>query len=330
MIRILLALAAALSMAGAADAKPVEAKIAPQVVTTDQLPPHRAVYPGGVSAYADVVYATINGFRPLTLDVYARPKAGGAKPLVIYVHGGGWTGGTSRNAGAFADFPAVLADLAARGYVVASVNYRLAGEARFPAAIDDVRAAIRFLRAHAADYGIDKDRVAIWGGSAGGQLAALAAAECRAGDGKGESDCVQAAAIWYGVFDFTSLAPPAGAPPPAAAPGRPAGGPVGYLGCAPAACADVAAKASPVTFVDAKDPPFLLVHGDQDRTVPVGQSREMFERLKAAGVKADYKELPGYDHSFIGKTPEATRAGHLQALQATFDFFDATVGRPAR
>jgi len=326
MTRVLLALAA-LSMSGAAEAKPVAANIAPQVVSTDQLPPHRASYPGGVTAHADVVFASPGGFRPLTLDVYTPTKAGGPKPLVVYVHGGGWMGGTSRNAAAFADFPAVLADLAARGYVVASVNYRLAGEARFPAAIDDVRAAVRFLRAHAADYGLDKNRVAIWGGSAGGQLAALAATECQPGDGKTESDCVQAAAVWYGVFDFTSVTPPANAPPPPPAAGRPAGGPASYFGCAPAACPDVAAKASPVTFVDPKDPPFLLVHGDVDRTVPVTQSREMMAKLKAAGVQADYQELAGYDHSFIGMTPEATRAGHLRALQATFDFFDATVGK---
>lgn len=328
MTRVLLAVAAALSTIGAAQAKPVTANIAPQVVSTDQLPPHRASYPGGVTAHADVVFASLGGFRPLTLDVYAPAKTGGLKPLVVYVHGGGWMGGTSRNSAAFADFPAVLADLAARGYVVASVNYRLAGEARFPAAIDDVRAAVRYLRAHAADYGLDKSRVAIWGGSAGGQLAALAATDCQAGDGTTESACVQAAAIWYGVFDFTSLTPPANpASPPPAATARQPGGPAGYFGCAPAACPDIAAKASPITFVDATDPPFLLVHGDGDKTVPVTQSREMMSKLKAAGVKADYQELAGYDHSFIGKTPEETRAGHLKALQATFDFFDATVGK---
>jgi acetyl esterase/lipase len=191
---------------------------------------------------------------------------------------------------------------------VASLNYRLGGEAKFPAATDDVDAAIRWLKAHAAAYGIDKTRVAIWGGSAGGQLAALAATDCSAATDKAESDCVQAAAIWYGVFDVPAL---------------PNGGP-GYF-------AGQGAKASAVTFLDAKDPPFLLIHGDSDHTVPVAQSREMIDKLKAAGVKGTYIEIPGADHSFIGKTPAETRADHLKALQATFDFFDATVGRaPAR
>jgi acetyl esterase/lipase len=312
-------------LAAPAAARPVTAEVAPKVVSADMLPRLTPSYPGGVKAYPDLVYSQINGYRPLTLDVYAT-KSGGAKPLVIYIHGGGWVNGTSRNAAAFADFPAVLAELAARGYVAASVNYRLSGEARFPAAAEDVDAAIRWLKAHAAEYGIDKTRVAIWGGSAGGQLAGLAATDCSPADGQAESDCVQSAVLWYPVTDFSTIGGPprAAAPPPA---GRPAGGPVGYLGCQPQACPDVAAKASPVTFIDPKDPPTLLVQGTADRTVPFSQSEEMLAKLKAAGVKAELVALPGYDHSFMGKTPEETRAGHLKALQATFDWFDATIGK---
>ena len=323
--RIALATAAWLALAGAAQAAPVKADVAAAVVSTDQFPKLHATYAGGVAGHPNLVYSQINGYRPLTLDLYTPPARGaGARPLIIYIHGGGWVNGTSRNAAAYANFPAVMADLAARGYVVASLNYRLSGEARFPAAAQDVDAAIRWLRAHAADYGIDKSRVAVWGGSAGGQLAALAATDCSPGDGKTESDCVQAAAIWYGVFDFSTLpGPPPNATPRAA----PAGGPGAYLGCSPQACPDVAAKASPVTFIDPKDPPFLLIAGAADRTVPVTQSRAMNEKLKAAGVKSEFIELPGIDHSWMGKTPEETRAAHMKALQATFDFFDATVGK---
>jgi acetyl esterase/lipase len=307
MIRTTIAALAAASLAallaGAVQAAPVKPAVAEKVVSTDQFPKLSASYPAGVSGHPDLVYASINGFRPLTLDLYTPPKSKAARPLVIYIHGGGWMNGTSRNAAAYANFPAVLADLASRGYVVASLNYRLGGEAKFPAATQDVDAAIRWLKAHAADYGIDKTRVAIWGGSAGGQLAALAATDCTPGDGKTESDCVQAAAIWYGVFDIAAL------------PNTPA-----YFG------AD-AAKASAVTFLDAKDPPFLLIHGDSDTTVPVAQSREMIGKLKAAGMKAEFIELPGINHSWIGKTPAETTAAHIKALQATFDFFDATVGK---
>jgi len=303
MLKIVLG-AAALALAGGAQAAPVKADVAEKVVSADNFPKLHAAYPGGVTGHPDVVYSTVNGFRPLTLDVYAPARKGPPKPLVIYIHGGGWMGGTSRNAAAYANFPAVMADLAARGYVVASLNYRLGGEAKFPAATEDVDAAIRWLRAHAADYGIDKARVAIWGASAGGQLAALAATDCSPSEGKAESDCVQAAAIWYGVFDVPALAN---------------GGPPYFAGNG--------AKASAVTFLDAKDPPFLLIHGTDDKTVPVTQSREMIAKLKDTGVRSEFIELPGIDHSWIGKTPEATRAAHLKALQATFDFFDATVGR---
>jgi acetyl esterase/lipase len=281
----------------------VKPAVAAQVVSTDQFPKLHATYPGGVTGHPDLVYSTVQGFRPITLDLYTPAKSGAAKPLVIYVHGGGWMGGTARNAAAYANFPAVLADLASRGYVVASLNYRLGGEAKAPAATQDVDAAIRWLKAHAAEYGIDKSRVAIWGGSAGGQLAALAATDCTPSDGKAESDCVQAAAIWYGLFDIPSQA------------GAPA-----YFG-------SDGPKSSAVTYLDAKDPPFLLIHGTDDRTVPVVQSREMIKKLKALGIKSDFIELPGIDHSWIGKTPAETTAAHVKALQATFDFFDATVGK---
>lgn len=303
-LKIAVAVAALAGVASAVHAAPVTAKVSDKVVSSDQFPKLKASYPGGVVGWPDLVYGSINGYRPMTLDLYAPTKPGAPRPLVIYIHGGGWMNGTSRNAAAFSDFPAVMAGLAARGYVVASLNYRLGLEARFPAAAEDVDAAIRWLKAHAADYGIDKTRVAVWGGSAGGHLAALAATDCRPATATAESDCVQAAAIWYGVFDVAAL--PNGGPP--------------YLN-------GQAAQASAVTFLDPSDPPFLLIHGDSDRTVPVAQSRAFAAKLKSLGMKGDYIELPGIDHSWIGKTPADTTAAHMKALQATFDFFDATVGK---
>jgi acetyl esterase/lipase len=311
---------AVLAIAGGVQAKPVKAVVSAQVVSTDQFLPHDAAYPGGVIAHPDITYSTIPGYRSMTLDLYVPAKSKVARPLVIYIHGGGWTGGNARNAGAFADFPAVLADLAARGYVVASLNYRLSGEARFPAAADDVHAAIRWLRSHGGDYGIDKARVAVWGGSAGGQLAGLAATDCHPAVAGQESDCVQAAAIWYGVFDFSAL-------PQRPAPAGQPDAPNAYLGCRIAECPAVVAAASPIAHVDAKNPPTLLIYGSEDKTVPPAQSRAMAAKLKAAGVRTEIIELPGIDHSFIGHTPAATREASLKALQATFDWFDAAVGK---
>ena len=190
--------------------------VAADVVTEDRFPVHKATFPGGVTGLADVVFARPNGFRPVKLDLYL-PPAGAPKPFVVYVHGGGWSGGSPRNSAAFEGWPGVLASLAARGYVVASLDYRLSGEAPFPAAEQDVKAAIRWLRANAAKYGIDPQRGLIWGASAGGHLAALAATSCgvaalepevgRGGRGRAPapaesqpSDCVQAWVTWYGIF----------------------------------------------------------------------------------------------------------------------------------
>jgi acetyl esterase/lipase len=288
--------------------------------SADPYPDRVTPFPGGVTSLADVVYSVIPGYRPMILDIYMPPrgKVATPKPLVIYVHGGGWVGGHTRAGGALADFPKVLASLAAEGFVVASVEYRLSGEARFPAQLDDVRAAIRFLKGNAGKYGIDPGRVGIWGASAGGHLAALAALSCGAPglDAKPQpagSECVQAAAIWYGVFDFAPIV------------ARAEGSPIALIGCADAAScpADRIRAVSPLTYLDASDPPFLLIHGEDDRTVAVSQSTEAFAKMTAAGVKVDEILMPGIDHSFIGKTPGETRVATLRAVNATFDFFGA-------
>ena len=292
----------------------------------DPLPERLTRFPGGVTGSSDIVYSTLPGYRPLILDLYRVPGANAApRPLVIYIHGGGWVAGTTRNAGAIANFPAALAGLASEGFVVASVEYRLAGEAAFPAQLQDVRAAIRFLKANAPKYGIDPARVAIWGGSAGGHLAALAALSCGVPgiDAKPQpvgSECVQAAVTWYGVFDFAPLV------------ARVAGDPAGarLMGCTGACDPAKVAAASPVSYIDGGDPPFLLIHGEADKTVDVSQSHRAEALLKAAGVPVESIYLPGIDHSFIGATPADTRAATLKAVNATFDYFHRKLDLPAR
>jgi acetyl esterase/lipase len=301
----------ALSAAAAADDVPVAA----QPVLDDRYPARRVELAGGVSSWADLTYSTPLGFRPLTLDLYRPSRMGDPLPLVVYVHGGGWQSGHTRHAGAFENWPAVLAALAAKGYVVVSQEYRLSGEARFPAAIDDVRAAIRWLRARAGEYGIDRSRAVIWGGSAGGQLAALATMDCQRAEQGAESACVQGLIAWYGIFDFSLM----GATPADAAPSR-------YLGCSPCDAAKLAA-ASPATFIDSSDPPVLLIHGVQDRTVPIQQSREFVKSLRAKGVKVELVEIPGVDHSFIGPNLQATQDASREALRRSFEFIDRTMAR---
>ena len=129
-------------------------------------------FPGGIVGFHGIEFANLVGYRPIELDLYRSAQPGPKPPLVIWVHGGGWD---ARVSGAYKDWPAVLASLAARGYVVAAIDYRLSGDAPLPAALQDVKAAIRFFRAHAEEYRIDSHQVFVWGGSAGAQLAVLAA-----------------------------------------------------------------------------------------------------------------------------------------------------------
>ncbi len=321
-----LTLLAMAAVACSAAAKDRVFPVADKPVPGDAYPDRVTRFPGGVTGYADVVYSQLPGFRPSVVDVYVPPAVKQSRrPLVIYIHGGGWVGGHTRQAGALANFPEVLASLAAEGFVVASLEYRLSGEAPFPAQLQDVRAAIRFLKANAAKYGIDPARVGLWGGSAGGHLAALGALSCGAPgfDATPQpagSECVQAAAIWYGVFDFAPIV------------ARSEGAPVALLGCAKAAdCpADRVRAVSPLTYLDPSDPPFLLIHGQDDRAVSVTQSNDAFARMKAAGLTVDEIVIPGVDHSFIGKTPADTRAATLKAVNATFDFLHATLDAPKR
>src|SRR3984957_7533223 len=148
--------------------------------TPGYAPTPPVLYPGGVRSFRDVTFAEPLGFRPLTLDLYLPPEGGPKKSVVVFIHGGAWRSRTARDGGVFRDFPAVLASVAARNYVVASVNYRFSDEARFPAAVQDVALAIRWLRAHSDRYGLDTNRFVAWGSSAGGQIAALVGTACGA------------------------------------------------------------------------------------------------------------------------------------------------------
>jgi acetyl esterase/lipase len=311
------------------DSRPAAAEpaIGTKAVLEDRYPQRRIAFAGGVTGLPDVTYSTVNGFRPLTLDLYLpATQVSGGVPVIIYVHGGGWTSGHTRHSGAFENWPGVLASLAARGYVVASLNYRLSAEAPSPAAEQDVKSAVRWLRANSSRFDIDKQHIGIWGGSAGGQLAALAGTSCGvqalepppAADASApvESDCVQGVVAWYGIFDFTPLAKNVVAPAPVAR----------YLDCEASACTDEKiALASAIRYVDRSDPPFLLIHGAVDKTVAVSQSEKFHAALQASAVKSQLIVLPDVDHSFVGASAEQTRSASLRALQSTIDFFDATL-----
>ena len=317
---------------GAAAAPALDVPVDSKPVLEDRFPQPSVAFAAEVESQPDLVYFVPPGFRPLRLDMYRPRNSGsvaGGLPLVVYVHGGGWQSGHTRHAGAFANWPGALALLASRGYVVASVEYRLSGEARFPAAIQDVKTAIRWLRSKSTHFGIDPTRAVIWGGSAGGHLAGLAATSCNvaalAPDLQpplaAQSDCVQGLVTWYAVFDFANA--------PLSGPSeQSANSAVGkFLGCAPTDCKSTAELASPVTHLDKDDPPTLLIHGDLDKVVPVAQSQKFEEALLAKKITVNFLLIKDVDHSFIGADAEATRRASLRALSATFEFIDATVGR---
>ncbi|TBV07978.1 alpha/beta hydrolase [Phytopseudomonas dryadis] len=285
--------------------------LAARAQQVDAYPQRETRFADGVIGLADVVYATREGFRPLTLDLYlpSRSAARPAAPLLIYVHGGGWSAGHARASGAFSDFPAVLARFAARGYAVASINYRLSGEARFPAPLEDVRAAMAWLREQAATYALDADRVALWGGSAGGHLAALAALRCT-------DDCPKVLVSWYGVHDLQALRDTPGYPAIKDAAGR-------LLGCQLAACKQATLHAaSPVARLSGQLPATLLIHGDADRVVPHEQSLLLAAALRRSQGSVRTLIVPGVGHSLVGADQAATEVANEMALKATLAFFE--------
>ncbi|NQW29087.1 MAG: alpha/beta hydrolase [Ignavibacteria bacterium] len=255
----------------------------------------------------DVPYKTVES-GPLLLDLHLPGNASGPVPLIIWIHGGGWRNGSKATCLPF------RLGFTQRGYAVASINYRLTGEACFPAQIEDCKAAIRWLRAHAAEYGLDADRFGAWGSSAGGHLVSLLGtsgdiAEFDVGDNTNISSRVQAVCDYYGPVDFKTMCE---VYKRFAQPDSPLskllGGPISTR-------PEAAKAASPITYITPDDPPFLIVHGDADGTVPVEQSRQMDAALHAAGLESELIILPGAGH---GGTAFATS----ESIEKAAGFFD--------
>jgi acetyl esterase/lipase len=270
-------------------------------------------FPRSVTMHGDIVFSTARGYRPLTLDLYL-PESTKPLPLLIFVHGGAWAGGTARSAEIIGDnFPNMFADFSAKGYAVASINYRLANEAKFPAQVQDLNAAIRFLRSKAETYHLDPERVVVWGASAGAHITMLAALDCQkhsldppaANATPQPPTCVSGVVDWFGP---TTLASP-----------NPSLTAVAYIGCSPTECADKWKQASIYEALTGDAPPFLIVHGDADTTVPYAQSKELQTALSDLSVSATLKTVPNGNHLFRG----AARPDIDTAIKETFAFVEA-------
>lgn len=268
--------------------------------------------------HLDIEYASVDGLS-LKLDLYTPGENVDApRPLVVWIHGGAWRAGDKQRC------PAVR--LVSRGYIVASINYRLSQQAIFPAQIYDCKAAIRWLRANAEMYHIDPARIGVWGSSAGGHLVALLGtsggvselSDPRLGNAD-QSSRVQAVCDFFGPTDLLQM----DAHALAAAPFKhdAADSPESLLIGGPIQeNRDKAARANPISFVSKDDPPFLILHGDQDPLVPLHQSQLLADALQQVGVEHEFHTIEGYGHGF---------GGNRDVNQLVDTFFDKIL-KPSR
>lgn len=256
------------------------------------LPPDPYLDNPSLDTQTDVVYGGADAQRQ-RLD-FAKPALCRDQkvPLVIYIHGGGWNSGDK--GGIFNRGDTKM--LFQLGFAVASINYRLAPQARWPAQIHDGKLAVRFFRKNAGLYGIDPDRIGVFGDSAGGHLAALLALadedDGLEGTGlEGYSSRVAVAVERFGPTDLNDIESQTTSEGLRMI--------VDFLGCNPLDCPGTARQASPITYVTADDPPLMIQHGDKDTLVPYRQGERLAERLQAAGNAGALIKVRNAEHAFI-------------------------------
>ncbi len=228
--------------------------------------------PKGETIHRDLTYETVRG-RDEHLDIY-EPDGKAPPPLIVWIHGGGWRYGDK-------GFSLFVRHLTARGFAVASVQYRLSWSAKYPAQIEDCRAALDWLRRNAHAHRLDARHVFVAGASAGGHLAALLGAE----EGRPR---VRAVFAMYPATDLAAFKNQ----------GRRHGYIPSLLGGSVLEKRALAEEASPVNHIRANTPPFLILHGDRDGLVPIAQSIELEKKLRAAGVEVKLEVQPGKGHGF--------------------------------
>lgn len=279
----------------------------------------RPVTSAGMRSYLDVPFWEAPGYRPLSVDIHLPIDAARPVPLIVYIHGGAWLFGTRA---VFSPVYIGIADpfaaMVAAGFAVASVDYRMSGEATWPAPLHDVAAGMRFVVDRADELGIDPDRTAVWGESAGGQLAMLLAFrqadDAAIGTEGAPSPLPPIAALvdWYGVADIREPMPAFPLPGPSPESrliggGDPATDPLGT-------------DASPIAHVHAGVPAALIMHGTADSLVPCEGSRRIADALKQVGTDVTAVWIEGAEHGWTG-TPDVAD----DALTTTIDWLVATL-----
>lgn len=307
-----------IAMSAAAGAVTAQTRVVP-ATPTPNLPAQNvaAKIPDNVEVVNNVQYCT-GGGHPLLLDLYLpRNPVSKPGPAVLWIHGGGWRIGSKEGS-------KLAVSLASNGFVAASVNYRLSGEAPFPAALEDTKCAIRYLRANAVKYGIDSKRIGVAGDSAGGHLALLTATahESAGFEGSGGwnqvSSRVSAVLSWYGPADF-SVGPTAferGYGPSI----------IAFLGGTLEQRPENYKKASPVTWVSKDDPPLLMFHGNEDTTVPFDQSVRMEEAYRKAGLEVELVKVENAGHNFTPAGNKRISPTLPEIMEKSVAFFQENLG----
>jgi acetyl esterase/lipase len=267
-------------------------------------PPAPARRDDGALHYSGITYAVAFGYRPLQLDLWV-PDTPAPAPLVVWVHGGAFMMGDRRYLPETLRPGQVFDALLDAGLAVATIDYRHALEAPFPAQLHDAKAAVRYLRAHADELGVSTERIAAWGESAGGHIAALLGLtgnrpDLEGGHGVvGPSSAVDLVVDWYGLADLETM--PRQDPPPQIAallPEEMRVPPEDHL--LRGLEGQIRADASPVTHVTADSPPFLLLHGTADWLVPYAQSQQLAAAMTAAGAPVELVPIEGAGHIWLG------------------------------
>ena len=267
--------------------------------------------------FYDIDYLDKPESKSQKLDLYVPKKAGKLEPVpvVIWIHGGGWSAGDKR----FGPFVPLLK----RDFAVASINYRLSQEAKFPAQIHDCKRAVLWVKRNASRYNLDPARVGVWGASAGGHLSALLGATSSSDSLEKEKESrelnsdVQAVCDWFGPVNLSPVV-------------KHDKGSKKYevhrlvqelLGVDGRVLVEATRQASPVTYITPKAPPTLIMHGDRDKLVALKQSKEFYDKLKACNVDVQFETISG-GHGFPGFGP--------LARQKVVEFFSRVLSYPGK